>query len=225
MCRSCIGPGCVLLLASALAAHAADADKDAVKAKGPKEAKEKLIAAGLLAGRVTALDGDERTLALQVTLRYLAANDDAVAEQADLRQQLADALAIEDPDERLQRVREVQAALLANQANLLRVEETEQEVALQAAADVRVRLAKLLPAFDDKGNPRKYTPQELKDLKGPDNLPGYTADFADLKEGQIVRVSLARKKMSAKEIQEAVRSGEEIKPLVTLVLILAQPDD
>jgi hypothetical protein len=221
MFRSC----CVLLLASALAAHAADADKDAVKAKDPKEAKEKLIAAGLLAGRVTAIDGDEHTLTLQVTVRYLVPNEDAVAQQADLRQQLVDALGIEDPDERLQRVQEVRTALLANQANLLRVEETAQEVALQTAADVKVRLAKLPPAFDDKGNARRYTAQELKDLKGPGNLVGYAADFSDLKEGQVVRVSLARKKMTAKETRDAVQAGEDVKPVVTLVLILAQPDE
>jgi hypothetical protein len=65
----------------------------------------------------------------------------------------------------------------------------------------------------------------LKDLKGPGNLIGYTADFSDLKEGQTVRVSAARKKMSAKEIRVAVQAGEEIRLLATLVVIVAQPEE
>jgi hypothetical protein len=211
----------VLLLAAAPAGRA----DDAVKAKDPKDAKEKLISSGLLLGHVTAVDADAHTLTVQVPLRYLVANDDAVAQLADLRQQLVDALHIEDPDERAQRVQEVQAALLANQANLVRVEETTLDATLQATDDVKVRLAKLPPVFDDKGNPRKYTAQELKDLKGPGNLVGYTASFSDLKEGQIVRVSVARKKMTAKEIRDAVLAGQEIPLLATMVVIVAQPDE
>jgi hypothetical protein len=224
MTRSYFMAGCVLLLASALSAHAAAA-KEAVKAKNPKEAKEKLLSSGLLLGRITTLDGDARTLTVQVTLQYLVADEDAVAQEVDLRGQLTDALQIEDPGERFQRVREVQAEILANRANLLRVEETQQDVALQLVEDVKVRVANPPPVFDDKGRARKYTVQELKDLKGPGNLIGYTADFSDLKEGQTVRVSAARKKMSAKEIRAAVQAGEEIGLLATLVVIVAQPEE
>jgi hypothetical protein len=214
-------PCAALLLGSGFKARA----DDAVKAKDPKDAKEKLISSGLLLGRVTAVDADARMLTIQVPLRYLVANDDAVAQQVDLRQQLVDALQIEDAEERAQRVQEVQAALLANEANLVRVEETTLEVPIRAADDLKVRLAKLPPAFDDKGNPRKYTPQELKDLKGPGAVAGYTAAFSDLKEGQIVRVSVARKKMTGKEIRDAVLAGQEIPLLATVVVIVAQPDE
>jgi hypothetical protein len=61
--------------------------------------------------------------------------------------------------------------------------------------DVKVRSLKVPPQFDDKGKPRKPTTEELKALKGPDRkLPGYTLDYADLKPGQTVRLSLSRRK-------------------------------
>jgi len=75
-----------------------------------------------------------------------------------------------------------------------------------------VRTLKLPLAFDDKGNPRKYTPQELKDLKGTEGLPGYTADISDLKAGQIVRVSVSKRK----------KTGEAV---ATLIVIERRPDD
>jgi hypothetical protein len=57
--------------------------------------------------------------------------------------------------------------------------------------DVAIRRQQPLPAYDDKGEPRKYTTAELKELKGPDaSVPGYPADFTDLKPGRTVTVHL-----------------------------------
>ena len=60
--------------------------------------------------------------------------------------------------------------------------------------DVAIRLQQPPPAFDDKGQPRKYTTAELKELKGPDaNVPGYPADFTDLKPGRTVTLHLVQR--------------------------------
>jgi hypothetical protein len=216
-----------LLLLAALAGPApAEDKKDAVKAADPKEAKEKLISSGALLGKLTALDPDNRTLTVQVTLQYLVPNDEGVATQADLRSQLADALQIEDPAERAQRVQEIRAAMLANLPNLVRVEEQQQDVPLQAAEEVNIRVSHPPPVFDDKGNPRKYTAAELKELRGPNpKIPGYAAAFADLKEGQIVRVLVARKKLTAQEIKDLRKAGQEPPLLGAIVVIEAQPDE
>src|SRR5205823_4887635 len=75
-----------------------------------------------------------------------------------------------------------------------------QVVEVQAADDVKVRLSQPPPAYDDKGHFRTRTAQELKELKGPDpTLPGYAADWDDLKDGQTVTVRLARTE-GAKEV-------------------------
>jgi hypothetical protein len=213
----------LLLLAALAGAAPADAKKDAVKAENPKDAKEKLISSGALVGKLTALDGDSRTLTVQVTLQYLVPNEEGVAAQDDLKNQLADALQIEDADERVQRVREIRAAMLANVPNLVRVEEQQQDMALQAAEEVNVRVAQPPPVFDDKGKPRKYTAAELKELRGPNpKIPGYAAAYADLKEGQIVRVLVARKKLTAQEAKDLRKAGQEPPLLAAVVVIEAQ---
>jgi hypothetical protein len=57
-----------------------------------------------------------------------------------------------------------------------------------------------LPTKDEAGQPKTYTDEERKQLKGDDaTLIGYTASFDDLKVGQTVRVSLARKRTDAKD--------------------------
>jgi hypothetical protein len=64
--------------------------------------------------------------------------------------------------------------------------------------DVKVRLAQPPLAYDAKGNPKKYTAQELRALRGPGNQWGYPGDFDSLKNDQVVRVVLMRPKDAAK---------------------------
>ncbi|MCY2942648.1 MAG: hypothetical protein NTV50_13410 [Planctomycetota bacterium] len=60
--------------------------------------------------------------------------------------------------------------------------------------DVKIRLLNPPDAFDDKGRAKKYTPKELKELKGDDlKTPGYPADFSDLKNDSIVNLTLMQK--------------------------------
>jgi hypothetical protein len=85
-----------------------------------------------------------------------------------------------------------------------------QRVDLQFADDVKVRLAQPPKKYDDKGHILKYTPAELKALKGPGNLPGYAASPEDLRSGQTVAVTLGKRKGAA--------AGAVV---VTAVLVLA----
>jgi len=60
--------------------------------------------------------------------------------------------------------------------------------------DVKIRLLNPPEAFDDKGRAKKYTPKELKELKGDDlKTPGYPGDFSDLVNDLIVNVTLMQK--------------------------------
>ena len=72
---------------------------------------------------------------------------------------------------------------------------TPKQVKISVLDEVQVR-AKLLPlAFDEKGNQRKLTKEEIKDLKGDDpKLPGYAASYSDLKAGQAVLIYFGRLK-------------------------------
>jgi len=92
--------------------------------------------------------------------------------------------------------------------------------------DVKVRILKPPPAFDDKGNPKKYTRKELRELKGDSKLPGYPAEFSDLKPGQYVQVTLVRKKgVRRKPKDAAVDPTDEYYPHMSLIVIASDPND
>jgi hypothetical protein len=90
----------------------------------------------------------------------------------------------------------------------------KQDVKVMTIDDVKVRTKNPPVAYDDKGNKKKYTAKELKELKGDSKLPGYSAEFNDLKQNQVVEVSLVRKKNDKGSKQ----------PLASVVLIISQPN-
>src|SRR5205085_6587316 len=58
--------------------------------------------------------------------------------------------------------------------------------------------------FDDMGNPKKFTMDELKELKGKSNLPGYKAVATDVKPGAKVTVTLAKDKEAENKLRGTV---------------------
>jgi hypothetical protein len=83
----------------------------------------------------------------------------------------------------------------------------------QAIAAVLVRTAQPREEFDEKGRLRKFTREELKELKGPDpKVPGYKAEFSDLSAGQIVQVSLGKPK----------GAGAEATRYATMIVVLKE---
>ena len=82
---------------------------------------------------------------------------------------------------------------------------------LMTIDDLKVRTQEPPVAYDEKGNKKKYTAKEKKELKGDPKLPGYTAGFEDLKVNQIVEVWLVYKK------------SDKTKPLASMILIVKQP--
>jgi hypothetical protein len=108
------------------------------------------------------------------------------------------------------------------------------DVPLELADIVKVRATHPIQQFDDKGNiKRHYTPKELKELKGDEGLPGYTAELTDLQPGQKVMVKLARVRPAkpadappaaegkAKSTDPAKAPAPKI--VVTLIMIAVDP--
>jgi hypothetical protein len=82
-------------------------------------------------------------------------------------------------------------------------------------------------AFDEKGNIKRYSPKELKELKGDDpKMPGYSGDFDSLKNGQMVTITLMKKKEVGKpkpgKKEDADFLGEN-RPQAKMVIIVAEP--
>jgi hypothetical protein len=95
----------------------------------------------------------------------------------------------------------------------------------EAIDDLKVRSVQPPMQFDEKGRARPPTRKELKELRGSDpKLPGYQADFSDLKMEQIVDVSLVTKKRPPARPPKKGALGEEYTPKMSLILIVAKPN-
>ncbi len=73
---------------------------------------------------------------------------------------------------------------------------THQDVNIPTVDDVVVRRARMKELYDQNGKVRQPTPEERAAAKGNTSLPGYEADAADLKAGQVVKLTLLKKKES-----------------------------
>lgn len=79
---------------------------------------------------------------------------------------------------------------------------------LTAADEVTVRSLQAPTQTDDKGNSKKYSPEELKKLKGPDpDAVGFPSNYDNLIVGQIVKVYL---KKSADEKAEPSSAADQL---------------
>jgi hypothetical protein len=159
----------------------ADAKKDADK--NPNT--EHYVKAGEITCKIVAVYESKKSLRLQVP----TLNEGAVRAYAQAEQQYLQALR--------QRNQGSAASALQNmarqEANMVTLGPKEVEV--QTTDEVKVRLLNPPVAFDDKGKIKKYSAKELKELKGNDpKLPGYNGEFSDLQTGQIVKLTLVRKK-------------------------------
>jgi hypothetical protein len=119
---------------------------------------------------------------------------------------------------------------------------------LPVRADVKIARAYVAVEYDDKGEVKQYTAEELKKKRDP-HMPGYTAQLDDLQPGQMVKVYLSRPKSADKKNPKAKDQGkpeagakekaggagdqgpaaaepppEESRPEVRMVLILSEPD-
>jgi hypothetical protein len=213
---------CVALVVCLAALPDASADD-----KEPKNKEPDLIPLGQVAGIVKSTGSG--TLTVEIVQRHLELNPQAQADVAkDAQQLLAKQQAIlqtPNPAQRQQRLVEFLQSvqqLQRDQQNLFVVKETKSNVDLRLAEEVKVRVPRPPVAFDEKGNFRAYTAKELKELKGPENLPGFTGEVADVAVNQTVLVVVARKRPAKdKDVDKSMAVDE--KPLATLIVILAEP--
>jgi hypothetical protein len=109
----------------------------------------------------------------------------------------------------------------------------------QLTENVKVRIKDLPEQFDEKGNIKKYTKEELTALKGKDkNLMGYESSLEALQPGQTVLVALKKKpkpvtsaaakkdkdKDKDAEKEKETEASPERKMQVTVLVILKDGD-
>lgn len=176
---------------------------------------------------------------------------ETMRQMQDMMRQQQEIMRIQDPRERASRMqqmmtrmqqqqmqqqmqqRQIAASTRAQQApqqSPFRMVTKKQDLDIQAADEVKVRVQYPPPGFDDKGNPKKYSPEELKKLKGPNpSLPGYVGDFEELRPGMLVKVSLARKPQAKAAVKPKDKDKDEWaaenKPLATMIIVLGDVPD
>jgi len=193
---------------------------------------EKMIKAGQLTGTLVAVVETKKSLRLKVPYAVPKLNEGELNNMARAQQDLVNAAYNRDPRERLRGIQDAQVRLLQAQARLYKLEEKSQEVELSTTEDVKVRTARPPDQFDDKGRVKKLTVKELKELRGDDpRLPGYTAEFSDLRQGQVVAVTLVRKKNAPPPAARPRKSRDadvdllaDHLPMVSTIVILREPD-
>jgi hypothetical protein len=99
------------------------------------------------------------------------------------------------------------------------------DVELSAADDVMVRVAHPPATFDEKGRVKKYTKKELRELKGDSKLPGYQGEFSNLRQNQIVRIELVKRReggaVRARDADNQLAADNL--PMMKVIIVLQEP--
>jgi hypothetical protein len=180
-----------------------DADKDkkdaAKKKDADKEKKEKLTWGQELIGKLTFEGNSQKDFTLHVTQKIMepdfGAQQQFARQQYELQQQqlrMATARRPQDLAQAQQQYLQTLNQLAQTQNRLFRPKDLKFDVPLRFAEKVKVRLLNPPIDYDDKGNVKRYTAKELKELQGTEGLPGFTGDLDALRNGQIVKVFLAK---------------------------------
>ncbi len=217
---SALGAGFTLALLLALPAFADDKNPPAkVDPKAPVDADK--LTPGEFTGKLKSTPGSDGNFTLTVEYQHLELKNPNqlpknnagsktlshdIQHVTKLQQQVANA---KKPQDQVRRLQELQNAVAQLQLQVVKMELNPQQlykvvtdkkdVDFHASEDVKVRLLNLQMEYDDKGNLKKYTKEELKELKGKDvDLPGYEAAMDKLATGQKLTVTLAKHKEPAK---------------------------
>jgi hypothetical protein len=230
--RTVVAGIAVLVLGlTVLPAFAGDKDKkdpapDAKKYETTNN--EKTIKAGTVAGKVVEVNETAKSLKVEVTIQYSKPNlgEIQALEQAQLN--YARAVAAHD----INGAYNARVDMANHAARLSSIEKKTKQVEVTSEDNVKIRQAEPPPAYDDKGNLKKRTEKELKELKGdpkdPDSkLPGYPAQFSDVRQGSYVKVTLVKKKETHPTTPKPKDAdpdplGDNL-PQASLIVILADP--
>jgi hypothetical protein len=229
MKRGLIPAGLLTMLLAGLSAVAADKKNDPpAKATTPQD-YQALADAHTVTGKLVSVGGSDKSLSLRVDYQVLEPNPHAKGNATNLQHLLheqQEILRTRNPLLQAVKMQQFEARLVNQETkalnNAFKVSREHKDFDLDSTANVVVRYRELPQEYDDKGNPKKYTAAELKELKGKNpDLPGYAADFDKLQPGQTVQVTLAKPKAD-KEKDKDKNAADLKKPQVSMVVIVAE---
>jgi pentapeptide MXKDX repeat protein len=160
-------------------------DGDANDKKEDKKDKDWVLS-GKLSGELVSIDETKKKVKVRIKVPKLDQGEANALVQSEANLQRA----IANRD--VNGIRQGQIDIATHQAKLYKPE--NKDVELPTLDEVKVRLPAPPVTFDEDGKIKKYTTDELKKLKGDTTLPGYPSEFSSLHSGQMVTITLMRKK-------------------------------
>jgi hypothetical protein len=99
-------------------------------------------------------------------------------------------------------------------------------IEFHAGDTVTVRKMTLPTEYDEKGQPKKYTTEELRKLKGSKpSLPGYEASLEDLTTGTVVKVIHTTRPKSSLSAKKEEKDATDTTPKTAVNMIQILGDD
>ncbi len=101
---------------------------------------------------------------------------------------------------RARRISDIQAEINRQSS---KVKQDHKDVVLTLGEDPHVRLKTPPVEYDENGKRKKYSSEELKEMKSPKNEWGYTGEMDQLKAGQSIKAYVGKKKMEKSKEKDA----------------------
>ncbi len=191
----------------------------------PKDVDGDNLPAGTFTGKLTIVPGTDGSFTMKVEFDHVQLKPGAANNQnRDVQRLVRDQERIEKTQVEIARARnmgeynrlvqQLAGEVERLQAQTLRlqlqgntdytIKKEFKDIDFHTADDVKVRIMTPPVQFDDKGNVKEYTKDELKALKGKDSdLPGYESTLDYLKVGDTIKVTLATPKPPKKDADNA----------------------
>jgi hypothetical protein len=186
----------------------------------PAVAERNLMRKNSLTATVVSVVEDKKLLRLKLTIPYVKINQGQLQNYYNAQMNMMKAT-------NAQGVYNAQQQMLQASAQIYELDKVEKEVEWKATDEVKVRTSDPPAQFDEKGRVKRYTQKELKELKGNDKLPGFPAEFSDIKAGQIVVVTLLPRKPAPRGPKRGKDSegepAEDNQPKISHIIIRYQP--
>lgn len=245
MVRRISGTAVLLLTMGLLVPSPVQGQKAPAQAPGPDIESDKL-APGVFTGKLKGAVAPGGDFELEIEYKHLElkqqkagnsnnGNNNQIQQLLRQQQQIAQAQMqvrnAKSPQQAAQAMQSLQRAMIQmqqqaarqqqpqQQQNLFNVVTEKKEIDFHASTDLVIRRTSLPKdlAYDEKGNLKVPSAEELKALKGPDaRLPGYIGRAEDLKPGAIVAVTMKR---AAVDPKADPKDPTVHKNVVTLILV------
>src|SRR5579862_9756942 len=155
---------------------------------------DKWILAGKVNGEIVNVDDTKKIIKIKVTTMVQRIDQNEVNAMNQAQVAYATALSKRPPD--LNGAAQAQRDIATHQRNAIKFDKktADAEYPIMDDPPLKVRVATPPVTFDDNGVIKKLTNEEIKKLKGDPNLPGFPGEFSDLKNGQMVTLTMMRNK-------------------------------